>query len=168
MCTAVFITVVSLVWQEFRSSWITSSTWTSSQFGSVLSTALPWRTSAMMWRISGPSTRSLEPCRTLKSSWLKCTTKVCAFKPPVFYRDVDGWEKRWWIITRFVFWGVAGVALWQGARLWLVLISLCFHQVWSWSWISFPIIPATDTSGSTWAGLEILTMRITTSGPTAM
>lgn len=75
----VFITVVSLVWQEFRSSWITSSTWTSSQFGSVLSTALPWGTSAMMWKISGPSTRSLEPWRTLKTSWLTCTIKVCTF-----------------------------------------------------------------------------------------
>lgn len=75
----VFITVVSLVWQEFRGSWITSSTWTSSQFGSVLSTALPWGTSAMMWKISGTSTHSLEPWRTLKSSWLRCTAKVCTF-----------------------------------------------------------------------------------------
>lgn len=31
----------------------------------------------MMWKISGPSTHSLEPWTTLKSSWLKCIAKVC-------------------------------------------------------------------------------------------
>lgn len=56
----------------------------------------------MMWKISGPSTRSLEPCKTLKSSWLKCTTKVGYFHFPSVCRDlmVDYHASR-------VFWGVA-------------------------------------------------------------
>lgn len=43
----------------------------------------------------------------------------------------------------------------------------CLHQVWIWSWISFPTTPATSIPGSTWAGPETLTIKITTSGPTA-
>lgn len=30
----------------------------------------------MTWRTSGPSARSSEPCRTLRSSWPRCTTEV--------------------------------------------------------------------------------------------
>lgn len=90
--------IVSVVWQEFRRSWITSSTWTSSRCGSVRSTALPCGTLAMMWKTSGPSTLSLEPWTTLKSSWLICMTKV-------------GQEMWWWIIT---WWrGVEGLPSWN-------------------------------------------------------
>lgn len=73
--TTLFIDCV--FWQEFWRSWITSSTWTSSRCGSVPSTAHPWRTLATTWKISGTSTRSTAPCRTLKTSWPRCTTEVC-------------------------------------------------------------------------------------------
>lgn len=61
--------------------------------------------------------------------------------------------------------------IWFSVRLMTYCVYNCFSpppQVWSWLWTLFPIIPVTATDGSTWVGLENLTMRITTSGQTAI
>lgn len=77
---------VSPVWQASRRSWTTLNTLTSSQFGSALSTVLPWKTLGMMWRTSVILIHSLEPWRTLRNSWQQCTAKVCTLNTLVYVK----------------------------------------------------------------------------------
>lgn len=75
--------------------------------------------------------------------------------------------KMWWWVRGLLF-----IHLFLKHHFWLIrrmfIFCLCSHQVWGSSWTSYPIIPVTVTSGSTWVGPEILTMTITMCGLTAM